>query len=169
MIDFGIVTGREIGKYKDGDNNRLLLQIKFSENDTQQVELITEAGLDVNPANGCRVIVIDITDAYQAAIAISDDLEPEVEVGEKEIYSTDNPVISKQARTKWDKNGNIVHNQGTKSAVTHAELNTALQNLITLLMTHVHTSAAPGNPTSIPTAPITVDISAAESPTVKLP
>jgi delta 1-pyrroline-5-carboxylate dehydrogenase len=169
MIQIGNITGREIEKYKDGDVNRLLLQVKFLDDDIQQVELINQHGEDVNPADGCRVLIIDITEAYQAAIAITDDLEPEVDPGEKEIYSTDSPVTTKLARIKLDADGNIVHNQGAKSVVTHAELNIALQNLITLLMTHVHTSAAPGNPTSVPTAPITIDISGAESPTIKVP
>ncbi|RPI64786.1 MAG: hypothetical protein EHM48_00045 [Planctomycetaceae bacterium] len=138
------------------------------DDDMRTVELVTQAGEDTNPANGCRVVVINVP-GYKVAVAVTDDLTPEVDPGEKEIYSTDNPATAKQARTLWDTAGNIVHNQGAKSSVTYAELDLALQAMINLIMAHVHTSAAPGNPTTAPTAPITLDISAAESPTVKLP
>lgn len=64
-------------------------------------------------------------------------------------------------------NGNISLNGNTKAFVTHAELNAALQTFITALMLHVHTSAAPNSPTTPPTTPITLDISAAATTTIK--
>jgi hypothetical protein len=54
-------------------------------------------------------------------------------------------------------------NGNTKKFVTYTELNNAITAFLILIMAHVHTSAAPGNPSSTPTAPITFDISAAES------
>lgn len=171
MANIGIITGRAIGYNRDGDKQRVLLQVELELNDVRTIELIPKSGVDENPANGCRVVVVDVEgeDNYSVGIAVTDDLTPTVDPGEKEIYSTDSPATTKLARLKLDSAGNVVHNQGTKSAVTHAELNTALQAMINLIMAHVHTSAAPGNPSSVPTAPITVDISAAESATVKLP
>ncbi len=59
--------------------------------------------------------------------------------------------------------GIVTINGQTKPFVTWAELNAALQALIGLLMAHVHTCAAPGAPSSVPTSPIIIDISAAMS------
>lgn len=58
-------------------------------------------------------------------------------------------------------------NGKTKTFVTHAELNTALQSFISLLNAHVHTSAAPASPTSPPVTPMTLDISSAATTTIK--
>jgi hypothetical protein len=60
-------------------------------------------------------------------------------------------------------NGRIELDGNTKDLVTHAELDTALQTMINLIMLHVHTCAIPGNPSSVPTAPITVNIVAAKA------
>jgi len=164
-MNVGNITGREIGKYKDSNVDRVLLQVKFYDDDTKQVELISQHGEDVNPADGCRVLVIDITDSWQAAIAITDDLEPEVDPGEKEIYSTDSPATAKQARTKWDGTGNVIHNQGAKSVVTYAALDAALQLLVTAInaafATKLNGAGAAGG--------LALDISLSESPTVKVP
>ena len=164
-MKIGIITGREIGKIKDGDKDRVLIQVQLFEDDVRQVELIGQHGEDVNPADGCRVIIFDINEAYQAGIAITDDLTPEVDPGEKELYSTDNPATTKLARTKWDSSGNVINNEGANSVVTYAALNTALQNLVTAINAAFATKqdAAGANPG------LTLDISGAESPTVKAP
>ena len=157
----GNITGREIGKYKDGDVNRVLLQVQFFDDDTKQVELISQHGEDINPANGCRVIVIDITESYQAAIAITDDLPPEVDAGEKEIYSTDSPATTKKARTKWDKDGNIIMNVGTNHAVQHEALQTAINTFLVALNGQLVGLGGAGG--------LTLDITPAQIATVKVP
>lgn len=58
-------------------------------------------------------------------------------------------------------------NGNSKTFVTHAELDTALQTFITALNLHVHTSATAGSPTSAPTAPMSLDITNAKTTTVK--
>lgn len=58
-------------------------------------------------------------------------------------------------------------NGNTKTFVTHAELNTALQTFITALNLHTHTSATSGSPTSTPNASMSVDISASATTTIK--
>lgn len=164
-MNIGIVTGREVGKFKDGDKDRMLLQVKIFEDDTRQVELISQHGEDVNPGDACRVIIFDITETYQAAIAITDDLAPEVDAGEKEIYSTNSPVTTKLARIKLDKNGNVINNQGSKSVVTYASLDAALQQLITDINTALSTKLDGGGSAGT----LALDISGAESPTIKVP
>jgi hypothetical protein len=111
----GIITNRQIGPNRDGDKSRLLLQVQMVDDDMRTVELVTQAGEDTNPANGCRVVVINVP-GYKVAVAVTDDLTPEVDPGEKEIYSTDNPATAKQARTRWKSDGTIVHNLGTTEA-----------------------------------------------------
>jgi len=62
---------------------------------------------------------------------------------------------------------NIELNGNSKKFVTGDELATALSNHTTALNQHVHTSAAAGSLTSPPAAPMSIDISAAKTTTVK--
>lgn len=165
-MKLGVIKGSIVGKNKDSDVNRRLLQVAMDdEEDVRTVELITQHGEDTNPANDCRVLIISIAPSYKIGVAITDELAPEVSTGEKEIYSTDNPATTKKARIKLGSNGNVIHNQGNKSAVSYAALNTALQSLVTAinsaLATKLNGSGSAGT--------LTLDISAAESPTVKVP
>lgn len=159
----GIVTGRRIGKNRDGDKNVLLLQVEIIENeDVRTIEIFSSG--DFNPANGTRVYICNVSDSYQVAVATSDGLTPECEAGEREFYSTDNPATQKKARLKLNKDGEIVLNQGTKSAVNFLDLNTQLQLLVTAinaaLATKLDGSGAAGA--------LTLDLSTAEVPEVML-
>ena len=59
-------------------------------------------------------------------------------------------------------------NGDTKYFVTHAELDAALQMYNTLLMAHVHGGVLPGgSSTSPPSSPLTIDITAAKTMTVR--
>jgi len=105
-----------------------------------------------------------VSDSYQVAVATSDGLTPEVEPGEVEIYSTDNPVTTKQARIYLNKDGKIILNRGTKSAVNYVDLNAQLQSLVSAinaaLATKLDGSGAAGS--------LSLDLSSAEVPEVKL-
>lgn len=94
-------------------------------------------------------------------------IEIEVSAGETKIYSTNSDGSEVKSLIELDTDGNIKLNGDDKSFVTFAELDTALQNMISLIMAHVHTSASPGSPTTTPTSSISVDISAAETTTIK--
>ncbi len=61
--------------------------------------------------------------------------------------------------------GEITLNGDSKSFVTHAELDAALQTFIASLNTHTHPT--PSGPSSVPTAPMSIDISAAGTITIK--
>lgn len=67
---------------------------------------------------------------------------------------------------KVDTQQKIELNGNSKQFVTWAELNQALSNFMTALNSHVHTSAASGSPTTGPTVPMSLDISAAKTTTV---
>ena len=162
----GIIRGRSIGKSLDGDKDRVILQVELmpDDEDIRLVELFTQSGDDTSPASGCRVNVVPITDNYDIAVGVSDGLTPEVDPGEREFYSTDDPVTAKQARIKLDKDGNIIFNQGTGTSVEFLALDTALQLLVgainTALSTKLDGAGAAGA--------LTLDISAAEVPEVLL-
>lgn len=125
----GIIKGQKIGKNKDGDVDRILLQIEMMTDDVRTIELFTQAGEDTNPGNGCRVNIIPVSSSYQLAVGISDDLVSECEPGEKEIYSTDSPVSTKLARIKLNKNSEIILNEGTDTAVRFSELKKVIDEL----------------------------------------
>ena len=159
----GIVTGRRIGKNRDGDKDVLILQVSLIENeDTRSIEIFSSS--DFNPANGTRVYICNVSDSYQIAVATSDGITPESEPGEVEIYSTDNPVTAKQARIYLNKDGEIILNQGTKSAVNYVDLNTQLQLLVTAINSALATKLDGGGSAGA----LTLDLTTAEVPEVKL-
>jgi len=132
-MDIGIIKGREIKVNKTGDKQRVMLQIEITPEDIRTIELMSQPGEDMNPANNCRVFIIELAPSYQLALAGSDDLTPSVQPGEKEIYSTDSPVTMKKARLHFKNNSVSVFNQGVKNSVNWDDLNTQLQLLVTAI------------------------------------
>jgi hypothetical protein len=83
-----------------------------------------------------------------------------------DIITTANTLIDATGNTEI--NGALINlNGNAKPFVTHAELDTALQTFITLLNAHIHTAPTGGGPTTPPTVPMSVNISAAQTTTVK--
>lgn len=70
-------------------------------------------------------------------------------------------------KTRIINSDGIELNGNSKTFVTHAELDSALQTFITALNLHVHTSAVSGSPTTPPTSSMSIDISSAKTTTVK--
>jgi len=173
----GIIKGASIAKNKDGDKDRLLLQVEFMPEDVRIVELINMSGEDTYPANGCRILVVN-AGGFLAGIAITDDLLPECESGEKELYSTDNPATSKLARIKLNKSSEIILNQGTDYGVKFNELKTAFDQLkkdhddfiAQKYNLHTHPTAATGPPSVTATVGVasTADISPAKVTKVRI-
>lgn len=163
-MNLGIITGRRIGKNRDSDVDRLLLQVQMHDEDVRTVELVSLSGEDVNPADGCRAVVVTVN-GVKLCVAITDDLTPEVDPGEREIYSTDNPATTKKARIKLGADEVVTINQGTKSAVTWEELNNVLQILVTAINGAFAAKLDGGgsNPG------LTLDITSAQCTEVKLP
>ncbi len=179
-MQIGIITGRDIKAPRDGDKDRVLLKCDMMEevDDVRLTELFSQAGDDVNPANGCRAVILNIA-GHKIVIAVSDDLAPEVDPGEREIYSTDNPVTAKQARIKWAKNGDVIVNEGTDNAVRYSKLEEAFNQLqddfdnfvTTVYNVHQHPTAAVGPPSnpSVTGAASTADITDAKIDDVLVP
>jgi len=173
-VDLGIIKGRVIGKNRDGDKDRVVLQVELTDGDMRTVELIAQSGQDENPADECRVYVIDVINEnnYMIAVAVSDDLASEVDPGEKEIYSTDSPATTKKARVKFNGDGVLDLNGNSDFAVRFNTLKTEFDKLKADYNSHTH-AYLPGPGSSIPTAtplPQTVaDITGAKVDEVKLP
>lgn len=172
MPDIGIITGRAIKINRDGDSQRLIMQVELiTDEDVRSIELVTQAGEDTNPANGCRVCILDISDGFQVGVGVTDFLTPEVEPGEKEFYSTDNPVTSKLARIKLNKDSEIILNQGTDFAVRYSKLEEAFNQLKADFDAHTHpyVDTPIGPSTTSATAPSTADITGAKVEDILLP
>jgi hypothetical protein len=100
----GRVTNREISTNRGSDRPVLLLQVELTnERDVQDVELFTEAGAESSPQNDDMVLVLSLADAYRIAIGVDDGIEPEIDEGEKEIYSYEKHGGPKLARVKCNK------------------------------------------------------------------
>lgn len=163
-MNLGIITGRRVGKNRDGDANRLLLQVRMLDEDVRTVELVSLSGEDLNPADGCRIYVVDAA-GVKIGVAVTDDLAPEVAAGERELYSTDSPATMKKARIKLGGDSVVTINQGVKNAVTWEDLDTVLQVLVTAINGAFAAKLDGGgsNPG------LTLDLSSAKCEEVKLP
>ena len=111
----GKVTNREISENRESDRRVLLLQVELTnERDVQDVELFSDAGEDTSPHDGDYVLVFSLANAYQIAVGVDDGIEPEVEEGEKEIYSYSKHGGPKKARIWCNKDGEVIHNDGDR-------------------------------------------------------
>lgn len=129
-MDLGIIKGREITSNRDGLDNKIMMQVEMLDGEVRTIELMCNANEDFNPASGCRIFVVEYDEGYQLGIAATDDLNPESEPGEKELYSTDNPVTQKLAKIKLNKDGEIELNGNMDNVVRWSDLNTQLQLLV---------------------------------------
>ena len=119
----------------------------------------TTRGVRVSLGSGTREGIVIATENYTVNITLAD--------GETAIYSTDADG-AEQAVIKWRADGSIELNGNTKRLVTYAELNTALQTFITALNGHTHSGVSTGGGTSgPPSAPASLNISAAQTTTIK--
>lgn len=110
-IILGTVTGQEIKQNRDGDHPVRLLQVEFAPDDVQTVEwMANSSGDDSAPPVGSRVLVLAISTAYKVAIGIDDEIDPEVEAGERKLYSSENGAIKAFAYFKKD-GGIVVENE----------------------------------------------------------
>ena len=171
----GVITGSTIEKNRDGDIDRVVLQVEIAEDEVKTVELFTQAGEDTHPARDSRVVMLEIEDSYLVGISVSDDLTPTVNAGEKEFYSTDDPVTTKKAKIKLTSGEEIVLNDGTDYAVAYEDLKSAFDQLKSDFNSHIHTTTATigvGPAVGVispPTASSTADMSGAKVEKVRLP
>lgn len=173
-MQIGRVASGEIRTNRDGEGKVLLLTVEISEpDDLQTVELITQAGENYNPPEDSTVIVIELGEAWKAAIACDDGIEPTaLEEGERELYSSDGGV--KKAIATFKQNGDIELNinEYEDFAVRFSKLEEAFNDLQTAWNLFAG-AYVPGGPAGIGTPPTastsTKDIGEAKIDNIKVP
>lgn len=140
-----------------------IVQLMSSKGLVDSVAELTVASInDTLPYSTVTLKAIPLANFANAKnkLSISDD-------GSFEITGTDYSVTVTTDGTIKIVGKEINLNGDTKTFVTHAELDTSLQSYNTAIGMHVHTSAVAGSPTSPPVTPMSIDISAAKTTTVK--
>lgn len=174
----GIVTGREVKKNKDGENDVLLLQVEITDSeDVQTIELVTQAGQDINPPDGSIVFINKVGDAWKIAVAVNDNIAPSMNEGEQKIYSSNSGGI--QAFINFLNTGILEINGNSDFAVRFNALEIGFNQLRTDFNTFITTvhdlhshPTAPAGPVSVPSilgTPSTASIASAKINTVKVP
>ena len=176
-MKIGTVTGSEIRKNRDGQQNVVVLQVTMNDtDDVQSVELMPTPGKDYRPRPGAKVFIMDSGAAYKIAITGRDEIEPSAAVGEQKVYSLDAGGLV-AAIIHWMENGQLVLNAGAGTAVEFARLKTEFNQLKSDFDTHIHAAgmildslagACSGN-TAMIASGSTANIDNAESPTVNVP
>lgn len=164
MAAIGEVTGQEIRENRDGAADVRLLQVRMSnDSDIQTVQYMPMSGDDSPPQIGDLVVILSIGTAFQVALGLQDSVAPSMSAGEKKVYSRDSGG-SIAAFIDLLASGDLELNGNANTAVRFADLNTQLQLLVTainaLFGTKLDGSGTAGT--------LTLDLSATESPTVKL-
>ena len=174
----GIVTGQEIGKNLDGENDVRIIQVEVTEpDDVQTIQQISVSGDDISPVNGDTVVIIEVSEAYKIVIGSQDKISPTVLDGERKIYSQADGSIKSYIYCKAD--GVLELNGNADFAVRFSELETAFNTLkddfnsfvTTKYNTHVHPTApvGPTTPPSLVGTSSTADVSGAKIETIKVP
>jgi hypothetical protein len=161
-----------------------MLQVEISEpDDIQDVELYSQAGEDYNPPLESAVYIEQAGEAYKIVVASDDGIVPTSNPGERQLYSSAGG--SKLANIYIKVDGSVEINFGTDSAIAFSRMKTAFDQLktdfdalVSLYNAHIHITTAtvgagptPGviSPTTSTGSPSTADMTAAESPTIKVP
>jgi phage gp45-like len=174
----GEIKSSEVKKNRDGENSVRVLTVEISDpDDLQSVEHMTQAGEDTHPPAGSKVVILSIGSSWKIAIACDDGIEPEVEEGEKKIYSSDGGAI--KAFIHFKKNGDIVINDDADNAVRYSKLEEAFNqlkddfsNFVTMTYNlHMHPTAAPGaaSPPTVTGTSSTADITPAKIDEIQVP
>lgn len=90
-------------------------------------------------------------------------------VGAQTVDSAKFVLEYEGGKIEIDGSGNVNVNGSTDNAVAFQDLKTAFDNFIIEFNAHVHTSAAPGSSTTMPTVPSVASIDGAKVDSVRLP
>jgi len=163
-VRIGKVTGRAIGKNRDGSDDVLLLQVEISDpDDVQTVQLMNPSGENSNPPDDSQVLIIDIGSAFKVAVAADDGIAPFGDPGDKQIYSVDGGII--KAFINLLTSGNIELNGNADNAVRFNALDTQMQTLI-IAINALFATKADGSGTA---GSLSLDLSSAKVDEVLLP
>jgi hypothetical protein len=155
-----------VQRVKNGDKKALFAEVQFShDGEVRTLQIYPGMGEDSWPLKG-DVVTVEKTSGVWRIVGIWDGNEPKLKPGERELYSRKKDG-SKAAKVLLDGEGNINLNGDSKRLVTYAELNQELQRIWTAVKTHTHAVASETASPSPSLAAETLDISAAETKTVK--
>lgn len=180
------MLGKAILSAISDSSNMQIVKIEGMDGDVfTDVERLQEYGLSSIPPAGAEVIYAALNGNRDHIVVLTTGYSkdrPKGSTGDTFVWSIHKNKISltKDGLKIEDQFGNTIDmidgqiniNGESKSFVTHAELNTALQTFIAALNTHTHGSLGPGTPsapvpTTQPLVPLTLDISASQTTTVK--
>lgn len=89
----GIITGRQTAVNRESGGPAVrLLQVQITDNeDVQTVQLVGQAGEEVNPVNGSLVLILPGGQAFKLSAGTDDGIVPIMAVGGKRLYAV-NPA-----------------------------------------------------------------------------
>lgn len=172
-----ILTKLRFNKKGAAPGKSVLLKTKSGASQEREIELYHPPGISSAPTPEDRVVTIPVGSGVRVAVATHNyRIEVEPEAGETIIYSTNADGSTKQAEVKLTPSGDIELNGNSKTFVTHAELDTALQTFVTALNAEFATINAGAAAaiaasglwlTPLATGANSIDISASETTTIK--
>ena len=141
-----------------------IAQAQGSEGDVLTAEIYTLPGIISCAPDGTMGLFVPFS-GRRGVFAATNNYQITIDVarGETTIYSTTPDGKTVKARVDLDGAGNIDLNGNSKKLVTYAELNTALQSLITA----INNAFATKKDEAGSSGSLTLDISAAETQTVR--
>jgi hypothetical protein len=141
----------------------ITIQVESQLGETREIEYYQLPGISAGPTPQDRAATIDMN-GYRVAVASHNyRVEVEPEAGQVIIYSTNASGDTEQARISLNTDGTIDLNGTGKTLVTHAELNTALQLMLTTINANLGAKRDGGGTAGT----ATLDISAAEAATLR--
>jgi hypothetical protein len=158
-----IVNDPFVQRVKNGEAKALFAEVELSKNEVRTLQIFPGMGEDSWPCRG-DIVTVEKTGGFWRISGVWDGAEPQRKPGERELYSRKNDG-SRAADILLDGDGNINLNGDGKRFVTYAELNQELQRIWAAVKAHTHASGAPSPSTEL--APVTLDISASETKTIK--
>ncbi len=163
MAKIAIITNARLTQTQGTPGKSLLVDIEHHGSDNS--ELFQMPGFFSMPQDGVTGTVIDCGGGNNIIVSAHDyNFNEDIEKGETLIYSYDSAGVIK-GKILINEDGEIIINDGTKSAVSYAELNTALQLMVTAFNTALASKLDGGGSTGA----VTLDISLSEVTEVKLP
>jgi hypothetical protein len=126
----GKIVGTEVGINTEGEDNVRLITVEITDpDDLQTVENFFHGGIDYNPSNDVVALVDETGGSYKTVTGFDDGIEPVVDRGEIEIYSTEADGSAKSARVKCVNDGIVELNGDADFLVRYTKLQEAFDQL----------------------------------------
>jgi len=141
----------------------ITIQVESQLGETREIEYYQLPGISAGPTPQDRAATIDMKGFRVAVASQNYRIEIEPEAGQVIIYSTNAAGDTEQARIGLNTDGTIDLNGTSKTLVTHSELDTALQAMLTAINANLAAKLdGAGSPGTA-----TLDISAANATTLR--